>query len=180
MEFLSNPMSGNAEEMKTSEAYHMINVCRNLRMDSSMINRSNGMIKTGVLGSEFRELVESKQFLKPAPDGQMLLKDQTFMDWTSDEHLDGVFNSSTFDNLYYAHMDNVGRPTNAELLCELEDPANPAKLLPMYSNNPYLVAYTLGRSLDKSEPTFPSTNFLTERYPLGYVSKEECLAWPPG
>ncbi len=172
MEFMSNPMSGNAKEMQTSDAYHMVNVCRNMRMDSVMTNRSSGKIGTGVLGSEFRQLVENRQFLRPAASGDLALKDGEFLNWKDNDQGLALLEYVDFDSIMSSHE------TNRELLCELEDPATPEKsIMPVFSNNPFMVAYTIARSMTP-EGNAPTPSFLEDSYPLGQMSKEECLVWP--
>jgi hypothetical protein len=174
MEFMSNPMSGNAKEMQTSDAYNFINVCRNLSMDSVMINRSSGKIGTGVLGSEFRQLVENRQFLRPAASGDLALKDGEFLNWADNDKGFELLENVDFNSIMSSHEDE----TNRKLLCELEDPATPEKsIMPVFSNNPFMVAYTIARSMTPAGDA-PTPSFLEDSYPLGQMSKEECLVWP--
>ena len=172
LEFMSNSQGANARNMAQDDRDHFVNVCSNLSMDSVMTNRSSGKIGTGVLGSEFRQLVENRQFLRPAASGDLALKDGEFLNWKDNDQGFELLENVNFGSIMDSHK------TNRELLCELEDPATPEKsIMPVFSNNPFMVAYTIARSMTP-EGNAPTPSFLEDSYPLGQMSKEECLVWP--
>lgn len=144
-----------------------VNMCRNLRMTAANVNRSNGRIKTGVFGSEFRDLVDGRLnldsneisgfgFIEESQGSQMALKDN-FMKQSE------FIQEKWIDRMYIAHIEDP------ELYCEQE-----RSLLPAFSNNPFLVQFVVRKRLGGENVRPPSD----DDYPLGtFESLEDCVKW---
>lgn len=154
-------------------------ICRNLRMTPKDVNRTNGIIKTGVLGSEFKSLIEGKYDIddksvsgskfatEPSTNPQMSLKDDSMKNGP------GLQRTSLLRKLYNAHLEYT------DIICEFNNPEDAsAAPLPVFSQNPFMVMYSMGKSLgDNTVGLWDNTVGL---YPLGaFRDKDECEAWPP-
>jgi hypothetical protein len=168
------------KDLRTDET-KFTDICRNLRMTPKDVNRTNGMIKTGVLGSEFKSLIEGqiqiadrsvsgfKFATQPSLSGQMALKD----DWMR----------SALDNIPRRTLSTLSRTLgnahsqNAEIFCEFNHPEDASTApLPVFSQNPFMVMYSMGKSLG-GDPDWDTSVGL---YPLGaFRDKAECKAWTP-
>lgn len=166
------------KDLATDEA-KFTDICRNLRMTPKDVNRTNGIIKTGVLGSEFKSLIEGKYDIddksvsgskfatEPSTNPQMSLKDDYMKNGP------GLQRTSLLRKLYKAHSDYT------DIICEFNNPEDAsAAPLPVFSQNPFMVMYSMRKKLgDNTESLWNDTVGL---YPLGaFRDKAECEAWPP-